>query len=107
MVIKVSKVFARFMNKSAAAAGVEFSASVVSLDPNYAGFVGVDPWEAYDHGDYDYNTGKIRAIMVNYPPEFYACARYVGTAELVKEFKRRGVRDAAGLSAMVVDMFSI
>ena len=104
MVIKVSKVFARFMNQAAAAAGVEFSACVVNVPQNAAGALGLDPW---DITDYDFNTGKYRAIMVTYPPEFYACARYVGTSELVREFKRRGVRDAAGLSSMLVDMFAI
>lgn len=105
MYIKVSKTFAAFINDTAARTGKRFAASVVSLSPRAALIAGLVP--DLNTSDFDAETGKFKAIIVNYPPEFYACPLYLSTGRLVAEFRRRGVRDADGLRAMIVDLCEV
>lgn len=105
MKIQVSKVFADFINKTVP----NVEASVRKMSENeYRMHVGSFAlWDAEQYGDYDWQTGKFKAIVVLYPDDYYACPRYITTKELDKEFKRRGVRDAEGLKSMIKDMIEI
>ena len=101
MKIKVSKVFADFINANCA----NLSARVIKLSQsNYAWTVG-DPWE--NAADYDYNTGHFKAIEITYPANYYATPQYLTTGVLCKEFRRRNVRDISGLVKMLQDMLYI
>lgn len=105
MKIQVSKVFADFINKTVP----NVEASVRKMSENeYRMHVGCfAAWDAEQYGDYDWQTGKFKAIVVLYPDDYYACPRYITTKELDNEFKRRGVRDAEGLKSMIKDMIEI
>ena len=101
MKIKVSKVFADFINANCE----NLSARVIKLSQsNYAWTVG-DPWE--NAADYDYNKGYFKAIEITYPANYYAAPQYLTTGLLCKEFRRRNVRDIAGLVNMLQDMLYI
>lgn len=101
MKIKVSKVFADFINENCR----NMSARIIKLSQsNYAWTVG-DPWE--NAADYDYNTGHFKAIEITYPANCYAVPQYLTTGVLCKEFRRRNVRDIAGLVDMLHDMLDI
>ena len=103
MKIQVSKVFADFINKTVK--GVD--AQVVKLTDRQYRFNCGDPWDAGEHGDYDWQTGLYKAILVCYPADYYACPRYVSTKELTGEFRRQGVKDWEGLKEMLKDMLTI
>lgn len=101
MRVKVSKVFAKFIESNCA--GLE--AEVVEMSAGaYTSNVG-SIWDAGD--DYNPATGKFRAICVSYPPEWYAPARYISTAQILGEFHRCNVTTAAGLVTMLNDWLQI
>lgn len=105
MIIKVSKVFARFINETAKAHDLKFRASVVEFSDNlYNCFVG-PYWSSYR--DYNARTGKFKAICVEYPPEYYAPLFYLSTHELNRLCNVNGVETADDLKALIVDEFSI
>jgi hypothetical protein len=101
MRVKVSRVFAKFIEANC----VNIEAEVVELSGEaYGYYVG----SIFDAGD-DYNpaTGKFKAICVSYPPEWYAPARYISTAQILDEFHRYNVTNEAGLVAMLNDWLQI
>lgn len=101
MKIKVSKVFAKFIESNCP----NLSAEVIKMSSNsYYSNVG-SIWDAGD--DYDPATGKFKAICVSYPPEWYASARYISTAQILDEFHRYNVTNEAGLVAMLNDWLQI
>lgn len=107
MKIKVSKVFADYINKVAKKAGFEVFARVVKLTENeYRYYVGY-PYDADYYGDYNWNTGKYSAIALEYPWDYYAPTRYLSTRELHEEFERQHVRDVTSLDAMIRDICEI
>jgi len=109
MKVKVSKVFAAFINKTAKELGFKAEAEVVTMsERGYRLNVGLDAMlDAQDNGDYDWGEGEYRAIRVVYPEEYYACPQYLTTASLNKEFRRRGVTTADELKQMVRSMCEI
>lgn len=108
MNIKVSKVFARFINKTAKEMGFEAEAEVVTVSKNnYSFIVGDDIFSAVIYGDYDYACGVVKAIIVRYPDGYYACPKYLTTKLLIEEVKRRGVKDLEGLKDMLRDLLEI
>ena len=109
MKIQVSKAFAKFINDSAREAGVKATAAVVyfSTPGVYSWTVGADPIDADYTGDYDYNTGRYKAIEISYPGEYYANCLYLTTARLTAEFRRRNVRTVEALKSMIRDLIEI
>lgn len=106
MNIRVSKVFAKFINTTAKEMGFKAHAEVIALRSNVYSFAtGVDLWDA--GRDYDYETGTCKVIEVSYPYEYHATRRFLTTYELVKEFRRRGVKTAEELKEMLKDMLEI
>ena len=102
MKIKVSKVFADFINKTAMELNFPVHAQVVNLSENsYRWNVTTNIWDAEEYGDYDWTKGTFKAIMLTYPEDYYACPGYLTTKELNKEFKRLNVSDMDGLKNMV------
>jgi hypothetical protein len=105
MKIKVTKVFANFINETAKTNGLKFRASVVEFSDNlYNYFVG-PYWSSYT--DYNAKTGKYKAICIEYPPEYYAPLFYLSTHELNRLCNVNGVETADDLKALIVDEFSI
>lgn len=106
MYIAVTKVFANFINKTAKALNFKAHAEVITLPSNaYTFHTGTDLWDAGD--DYDFTTGRCKVIMVEYPGNYYACTRFLSTHELVKEFRRRGVKTTGELQLMLKDMLEV
>lgn len=99
MQVKVSKVFAKFVNEVADEFGKEFHAEVRTRK--------LRPYENWCDADYNWATDEVRELVVTYPYEYYACPKYVRTDELIAEFNRRGEKTWDGLKRMVVDMFEI
>ena len=101
MKIKVTKVFAKFIEKNCP----NLSAEVVDMSHGaYSCNVG----NIFDAGDdYDPATGKYKAICVSYPPEWYASPRYISTAQILDEFHRCNVTNVARLVAMLNNWLQI
>ena len=105
MQIKVSKVFANFINETAQKMGFEASARVVEYtEKQYK--VHVNIWGP-EWDDYNPKTGKYKAIRISYPGIFCACPMHLTTAELVHEFKKRNIQDFDQLREMVRDLCEI
>lgn len=109
MKVKVSKVFANFINKAAKELGFKAEASVVTMsERGYRLNVGLDAMlDAQDNGDYDWCEDEYKVIKVLYPEEYYAMPKYLTTASLNKEYRRRGVTTDAELKEMVKEMVEI
>lgn len=109
MKVKVSKVFADFINKTAKELGIKCEAQVVTMsERGYRLNVGLDAMlDAQDTGDYDWAEDEYKVIKVLYTEEYYAMPTYLTTASLTKEFRRRGVNTDAELKEMVKEMVEI
>lgn len=110
MKIKVTKRFAAFIEnlKKTHELPIE-EAKVVNLTPRaYVLNLGTEAMlDAEDYGDYDIADDTYRAIRVVYPWDYYAPARFLSTKELIKESRRRNVKDSDQLEEMLVDMLNI
>lgn len=105
MKIQASKVFADFINRTAANMGFKARAELVYFTEN--GYtMNVNIWGP-SWSDYDSKTGKYKVIRVEYPAEYYAAPVYLTTGELCAEFRRRNVRDFDGLAEMIRDLLYI
>ena len=108
MKIRVSKRFAQFINKTAKEMGFECEAEVVSMPlRQYEFSTGGDLFSAMDYNDYDYDTDKLKAIMVTYPCEYYACPQYLTTKGLLKEWLKRSDHSLASLKEMLKELLEI
>lgn len=106
MNIQVSKVFAKFINKTAKEMGFKAHAEVVALGSSaYTFATGTDRWDG--ECDYDWEHDTYRVIEVSYPYDFYATRKFLTTYELNQEFKRRGVKTEDELKEMLRDMLEI
>ena len=108
MKVKVSKVFANFINKTAKELNIKVTAKVVEYSQNeYKWNVDYNLFRAYDYGDYNIENGKYKAIMLLYPEEYYATPKFLTTCELTKEFHRMKVQTVAELQSMIKAMCEI
>lgn len=99
MKVKVSKVFAKAVNEIAAKYGKRFHAEVRTRRVRVCEYV--------DWIDMDANTGGVRELVVSYPSEYYACEQCFKTSDLLREFRRQGVKTWEQFERMIVDMFEI
>lgn len=108
MYIQVSKVFAKFINKTAKELGFEAYAYVAELNENQYRMMVSDPEEAiWDGYDYDWDKGVFKAICIEYPAEYYACPQFLTTKMLTKEYRRQGVSNTEELKEMIRCMVEI
>lgn len=108
MKIKVSKVFADFINKTAKEMNFAVSAKVIELTENmYCFHVDSNIFHAYDYNDVNENNGKFKVIILTYPGNYYAVPNYLTTYQLTKEFKRRNITDVNGLKNMIRNLCEI
>lgn len=105
MKVKVSKVFASFINQVAKDRNLKFTAEVVEIPSNSYGFLVGDCWT----GEIDYNskTGKFKTIKIVYPYEYYCNPVYVSTDNLTRNFRRYRVQDIEGLKDMICDLYAV
>jgi len=105
MKIQVSKVFARFINRTAKEMYFAAKAEVVDLSVNeYQMHMG-DVYEG--ESDFNWKTGKIKAIRVVYPYGYFANPLYISTAMLLRECRRRNVGNVEELKEMIRDMVEV
>lgn len=113
MKIQVSKTMAAFINKMAKAGELHidhaemkwFSERGYTLNLGTMALLDAEEyndWDFDDEGDYKY-----KCIMVCYPYNYYAMPRYITTAELTKEAKRRNVKTEQELKEMLKEMIEI
>ena len=108
MKIKVSKVFADFINQTAKELNFNVSAKVVELSENsYRWNVDLDIFRAYDYGDVNDRNGKFKAIQLLYPENYFAAPAYLTTYQLISEFKRLHVSTVAELKDMIKGLCEI
>ena len=108
MNIQVSKVFAKFINKTAKEMGFEAHAEVVLLPyEGYSFYTGQSVVDASFSGDYDWETRDFKTIKVTYPDNYYACPVYLTTKGLVEEFRSRGVKTLEELKDMLREMLEV
>ena len=88
MLIAATKKMVNELNKAAKAAGRPEKFGHVTMTPaSYKWYVGMDTDGAFDYGDYNYSTGLMRAIRVEYPADWYACDGYITTKQLNKLYR--------------------
>lgn len=108
MKVKVSKVFAKFINDTAKEMGFKCEAEVVTMSvETYHVYVDYDLIDAERYGDYDMYKGTAKAIRLDYPDDYCSMPRYLTTKELTKEFHSCHVQDVDGLKRMVRNMCEI
>lgn len=106
MIIAATKVFADFINKTAIDLNFKCEATLVHLPESaYEFYTGINLWDG--ERDYDYKRGDYKVIAIAYPPEYYACPRYLTTYELNREYHRRGCKYLEDVQAMLKDMLEI
>ena len=105
MRVQVSNVFARFINRTAKEMCFAAKAEVVNLSVNeYQLHVG-DVYEG--ESDFNWKTGKIKAIRVVYPYGYFANPLYISTAMLLRECRRCNVGTIDELKEMIRDMVEV
>ena len=105
MIIKVSKVFAKFINETANKEGFKAYAEVITMpERSYNFMIGSD---GFSWSDYNYKTGCFKVIRVSYPAEYYCSPVYLTTVQLNREFNRNAVETCDDLREMLRNMLEI
>lgn len=87
MKVQATRVMANALNKGAREHGKAYAFRHITVTPQeYERYIDSDLFTAEDYGDYNASTGKLRAIKVVYPDEYYAMPRYLTTRALNREF---------------------
>lgn len=111
MKIASTKTMTDFLNKELKKQGVNdmrFRYIAIPQDV-YRQYVNMDVWEAEYNGDFNYKTGKYRAIEVKYPDEYYACNRYLTSNDLRRIFTRwqLHIKNAEDFAKLVIEEMAI
>lgn len=118
MKIKVTKVFANYLNKLAKQGVLDIDHAEVKTfsERQYELNVG-DPWDADEYGDCtedwvqhgdDFNFEPVyKAIVVFYPDSYYAMPKCISTELLVTTAKWRKVTTEEELKEMLKDLINI
>lgn len=107
MQVKVSKVFANFINKVAKENGKRFTASVEEIqDKFYRYYTGSDP-ENVDFSSTSYGRFYYKAICIDFPADYYANEIYFSTSQLTQAFNRYNVETVDDLKRMILDICEI
>lgn len=111
MKIASTKTMATLLNKIAKEMGItDRRFRYITVSPEvYKRYVDIEIYNAYDNGDYNWETGKIRAIEVEYPSEYYANNNYLTTQELNRIFKRykSSIENADDFAKKVIEEMEI
>ena len=110
MKIKVSKVFANYINQCAKEMGFKAEAYVETMSESRYGFCVGSVFEAMDYGDCDMDDeGRdvFKAIAISYPYDYYAPTKYLTTAQLNKEWRRRNGKTEQDLCEMIRELCEI
>lgn len=105
MKIAATKVFADYINKTAIQTGKKFQAELYKMSwINYQ--MNWDIWTAAEFGDITPDK-KVKVIVITYPDSFYCSPKYLTSYYLTKEFRARGIKTAAELQQMIIDLLEV
>lgn len=110
MKIKVSKVFANYINKCAKEMGFKAEASVEKMSENQYRYCVGNVFDAMDYGDgYMDDQGRdvFKAIAISYPYDYYAASKYLTTKQLLNEWRRRNGKTEQDLREMIRELCEI
>lgn len=111
MKIASTKTMATLLNKIAKEMGItDRHFRYITVSPEvYQRYIDLDIYNAEDYGDYNWQTGKIRAIEVEYPSEYYANNNYLTTKDLNRIFKRykSSIKNADDFAKKVIEEMEI
>lgn len=110
MQIKVSKVFANYINKCAKEMGFKAEASVEKMGESQYGYCVGNVFDAMDFGDSDMNNeGQyvFKAIAISYPYDYYAPTKYLTTKRLLNEWRRRNGKTEQDCREMIRELCEI
>lgn len=110
MKIRVSKVFANYINKCAKEMGFKAEACVETMSESQYGYCVGNVFDAMDYGDSDMNDeGQyiFKAIAISYPCDYYASTKYLTTKQLLNEWRRRSGKTEQDLSEMIRELCEI
>jgi hypothetical protein len=110
MKIKVSKVFANYINKCAKEMGFKAEAYVETMSENQYRFCVGNVFDAMDNGDCDMDDeGRdvFKVIAISYPCDYYAPTTYLTTEQLNKEWRRRNGKTEQDLREMIRELCEI
>lgn len=108
MKLKVSKVFANFLNKMAKDDELKIDHAEVRnfSEIGYEMNVG-DAYDAECNGDYNWKTDNYKALMIVYPDNYFACPMYLTTKRITNEAKRMRVNNQDELKKMLKNLIEI
>lgn len=110
MKIKVSKVFANYINKCAKEMDFKAEAFVETMSESSYNFCVGSVFDAMDNGDCymdDEGRNVFKAIAINYPYDYYAPIKFLTTAQLNKEWRRRNGKTEQDLREMIRELCEI
>lgn len=111
MKIASTKTMTTLLNRVAKEMGItDRHFRYITVSPEvYKRYVDIEIYNAYDNGDYNWETGKIRAIEVEYPSEYYANNNYLTTKDLNRIFKRykSSIENADDFAKKVIEEMEI
>lgn len=111
MKIASTKAMATLLNKMTKEMGItDRHFRYITLTPEvYKRYVDIEIYNAYDNGDYNWETGELRAIEVEYPSEYYANNNYLTTQELNRIFRwyKSSIKNADDFAKKVIEEMEI
>lgn len=105
MNVQVSKAMTNEINNYFKNNGIPYKAQYETMTPAAFGW-NVDINTEQHEADFLPASGKMRAIKILYPEDFYACPRYVTTRELLRVF-RKSNKTLAGFLGNLCDEIAI
>ena len=104
MQIKVSKVFAKFINETAKENGLRFKATIELIKPKFYTFY-TGSYPCYE--DFDFKAERFKTLCISYPADYYANEVYLSTDQIINEFRKRNIKTLEDLKQMILDLFEI
>lgn len=87
MKVQATTTMTKELNKYFKANNIPFNAVYESMSENaYKWYVSTDIWD--NEADYIPQSGKMRAIKIYYPDNYYATPRYLTSRDLVRVFRK-------------------
>ena len=108
MQVAATTTMARMLAKACKDKGLNYQVRYITVSPEvYKRYIDIEVYNAYDNGDYNWNTNKLRAIEICYDPNDYACPRYLTTQEIRNIRRHANPKSAEDLVERLVEAVEI
>jgi len=108
MQVAATTTMARMLAKACKDKGLDYKVRYITVTPEvYKRYIDIEVYNAYDNGDYNWETNKIRAIEICYDPNDYACPRYLTTQEIRNIRRHANPKSAEELVERLVEEVEI